>query len=328
MTITPTAFASPVTNPATGGSGFPVPYVSTSSYQFAPTAIDTTSLVPGGSDAAQQRALADTLARASAWADRICFGMDAASKGASLCATSTVETDLVRIINGEARLVCDYKPIISVTGVDIGADAASLTTVGSSVASRIRFGRRTIYVPLNAFTGPNGDRLPFPLGVASGSRWQVVWQYVNGYPHTSLAATVSAGASSLTVAPTDGGTGLLGIIPGVTQMTLVDGADTEQFTVATVSGTTITTVNPLLYTHTKPGAPDFLPVTCMPSDVTEAVILLATTLIKTRGDNSLVLAEVAEPRQLKQYAGDEFTDLGVAMQMLAPFRVRVKAARH
>lgn len=316
----PIPFATAAVNPAVGGAGVPVTYVSNSQYAFAPTAMDVADLVPNGSNQQQAESLAGVLGRASAWADRYCFGADPAAKGASLAATISVEAAYLRPLGGSLRLACDYKPIVSVVGVDVGFGPTSVQSIGPSAAASLRFGRRTIYVPacdLPAFTG----RVPFP----QTPKVYVVWSYVNGYPHTSLAATVSEGATVLPVAATDGGSTVLGVVPG-TRLTIVDGAFTETVTVTAVNGTSLT-VTALANTHTLPDSPDFLPVTAMPQDVAQAVIFLATALIKTRGDNSLVLDEITEPRQIRPSAGDEFSDVGMARQLLAPYRVRIKSGR-
>lgn len=317
----PAAFTTAAVNPAVGGAGVPVAYVSNSQYQFAPTSMDVADLVPGGTNQQQAQALADVLARASGWADRYCFGADPAAKGSSLAATVSVESAYQRVLGGSLRLACDYKPIVSVLGVDVGFDPSSVSSIGSPVAGSLRFGRRTIYVP--AWSLP-GFAARTPYGPVAPKVY-AVWSYVNGYPHTTLAAPATAGADTLTVAATDGGTTPLGVLPG-SRLSIVDGPATEQVTVSAVSGTTLT-VSPLTYPHTPPDAPDFVPVTAMPADVSQAVIFLATALIKTRGDNDLVLDDITEPRQVKPAAGDEFTDVAVAKQLLNPFRVRVKSAR-
>lgn len=219
MTIlpyTPTPFTTPVANPAIGGSATPYPYVSISQFNFAPTGVDTDDLVVGGAAVDSAQALADTLRSASAWADRIVFGADPAAKGASLCATLSVEVAEVPILKGELRLVCDYKPIIQVNGVDIGPNMANLSSIGSSVASSIRIGRRTIYVPLYGVSVRNNDVGNPNLYYGWPGKYVAVWSYVNGYPHTQLVGDIETGETSCTVQPTDGGTGLLGVIPNQT----------------------------------------------------------------------------------------------------------------
>ena len=321
---TPTTFSSPIVNPSVGGSGTPYPYVSPSEFQFAPTAVDTLNLVPGGTAQDQTQSLSDTLGRASAWADRFLFGADPASKGASLCATLSIETVRTKVLNGELRLICSYRPIIQVNGVDIGASMSSLSTIGSAAAAATRIGMRTIYVPMIGIPVRSGDTgTPNPIQ-SLGGHYTAVWSYVNGYPHTELASDITSGTSSCTLLPTDGGTGLLGVIPGFTQFTIVDGANTEQFTVATVNGTTVTSSAPFQFSHTLPTAPDFIPVTTLPKDVSLAVIYLATAIIKTQGDSGLVLAELTEPKSVSKFSGDEFSDVAIAMRLLQPYRIHTK----
>jgi hypothetical protein len=312
----PATFASPAINPAVGGAGFPVPYVSNSQFAFAPTAMDIANLVPGGTLADQARSLGNVLARASAWADRYCFGAVPAAKGASLVATTTVQTAMIRRhLGAPIRLVCDYKPILSVIGVDLGPSPTSLASIGQAGAASLWFGRRTIYLPESVLT-PMGRN---PIAATT----YAAWSYVSGYPHTALAASVEAGATTITVAATDGAGGVLGIFPG-TQLTITDGAATETVTVTELTGTVLT-VTPLAHPHTVATAPDFVPVTAMPADVIQAVIFLAMALIKSRGDNSMVLASLTEPNEVKSSAGDEFTDVGYAKELLHPYRIRIKS---
>lgn len=316
---TPSAFTAPAVNPAIGGAGVPLAYVSNSQFGFAPTAMDVSNLVPGGTLAAQAASLSMVLARASAWADRMCFGSDPAAKGASLAATASVQSATVRVHGDHVTLICDYKPLLSVTGIDIGPDPSTAVGIGTA-ASRLRFGRRSIFVPVSAVA-------PVPTTLPGAARsLYAVWSYVSGYPHTSLAADAAQGATSLTVAPTDGAQGVLGVFPG-TRLTVVDGAATETVTVTGVDGTQLT-VSALGSAHTVPPAPDFVPVTAMPAEVSQAVIFLATALIKTRGDNSMVLASLTEPNAVEEQSGDEFTDVELARELLAPYRVRIKSGSH
>ncbi len=329
MTVTPytpTPFAVPTANPAIGAPGVAYPYCSPSEFLAWPTALDTSQLVPGGGPLDQLRALADVMSAASADIDDVCFGLDAASKGASLVATLSIESAAVKVIQGQLRLVCDYKPIIQVNAVDIGFAMSNLASIGAALAGEITFGVRTIYVPLGtaAIFSPILGALSAPAPTSNGTVMQVVWSYVNGYPHTELAANVTAGATTVEVLPTDGGTGLLGIVPNVTRLTIRDGANTESFTVSGVSGTTLTSATPLQYAHAVPEQPDFLPVTAMPNAIKTSCIYTAMYLIKTRGDNALMLQEISEPQKMSKYPGDEFSDLTYARDLLTPYRIRSK----
>lgn len=327
---TPTTLTTPIINPAVGGYGAPIPYISNSVYSFAPTAMDVSNLVQGGNTQAQEQALYDTIRRASGWADRYCFGADPAAKGASLAATLSVESAYVKVLRGELRLVCDYKPIIDVRGIDVGLDPANVQSIGSTMAASVRVGRRTIYVPYAQvfWNGPPPTDTPtVSLPVNAGDRLYVVWSYTNGYPHTKLAASIGANTNQCSLTATDGAGGLLGVYPG-TQMTIVDGGNTETFTVQSVTAgattATVTATANFATTHNLPAAPDFLPVTALPDDVRAAIIFLATSLIKTRGDLSVVLDEMQEPRERQASAGDIEDDVAYAMELLDPYRIRVK----
>jgi hypothetical protein len=332
---TPSQFPAAVVNPATGSIGAPpIPYVSVSEYTFAATAMATKSLNPGGTAQQNTQSLADTIRRASRWADAICFGADASSKGASLAASLSVETAKVRVLSGEIRLVCDYRPIVAVTGVDIGPDMSSLAGVDSSTAAQMRIGRRTLYVPCVPTWVSNGAWTPSPFGMTG---WlTAVWSYVNGYPHTQLAQNVAASATSCVVAATDGSGGLWGTYPASgafpgTALTVTDGAATESVFVAAIAANTPSagfatlTTSPFANAHTVPAAPDFLPVSAIPADIHQAVISLTTMLIKTRGARAMVMPAVAggspagSTKQSLAQAG-ALEDWDIASQLLRPYR--------
>ena len=327
----PTAFATPVVNPFVGSTGaYPIPYLSSAEYISAPTAMDTSHLLPTTDAAAQAQALADTIRRASAWADNYCFGADAASKGASLAASLSVEAARFRIKGGELRLICDYKPILEVVGVDVGFAPNAVSSIGPSLASMLIIGRRTITVPFGGGMVMRTNDTPgaVPTGYRGGSVY-AVWSYVNGYAHTQLAADVAAAATSCVVTATDGNGGLFGVYPG-TQLTLPDGVNTETVVVSAVTpGTTTTTIatSPFANAHTVPGSPGFLPVTTIPQDVTQAVISLTTMLIKTRGARALVMPQTPGgkvDRQAFAQAG-ALEDWDIATGILSKYAIRTKS---
>ena len=332
----PTVLATPAINPAEGSSGAnPVPYISTSEYLYAPTAMATGTLVPGKTTADQTQALADTIRRASAWADRLCFGADPASKGASLAASLSVESIWTTVKQGELRLICDYKPILELVGCDLGNDPSSVTSIGT-LSSGVRFGRRTIYVPFWGLPFRSGDSAPNTPPIPSTyGRMYAVWSYVNGYPHTQLVDSVTAGATSCVVSATDGNGGLWGVYPASgafagTELTIYDGQYTETVYVQGVTtGTTTTTLTTSAFAnaHTVPTAPDFIPVSAVPSDVHQAVISLTTMLIKTRGARALVLPNNIGGQANKQSLGQAgvLEDWQIAEMLLTPYRIRMKA---
>lgn len=328
----PTPLATPILNPSIASVDAPAfPYISVSQYTFAPTAMAVNSLVKGGTDAQNTQALADTIGRASSWANLICFGSDASGSQASLAASLSVQAGYMPVRGGEVRLVCNYKPVIEVIGIDTGASPALLASIGPSAASMVRIGSRTIYVPaMSGFlTSRPGDSAAF--GVGTNSSVYAVWSYINGYPHTQLAEAIAAGTTSCTVKATNGAGGLFGVYPG-TQMTIADGGNTETITVTGITAngtTTILTTTPFLYNHLVPAPPDFLPVSALPAGVVQAVISLTTCLIKTRGARAMVLPTLpggAPTRQAFAEAG-ALEDWDIALKILTPYRIHLKGNR-
>ena len=317
----PTPFATPIINPRVGGFGLPYPYISVSQYRFAPTAMDTENLVPDGDEAAQTQALADTIRRQSSEMDIYCFGADPAAKGASLCATQTVDAAYVKILGGELRLVCDYHPIMELDSLAVGVDPSSMTPIDQSAAARIRFGVTTIFLPSTALlVSGNGPAPLIPTFRTLNNRVYVIWSYISGYAHTILAESADAGDTSIIVAPTTPSGGLCGTYPG-TQFRISDGELTEIVTVESITGTTVSLVSPLAHAHTVPDSPDFIPVTTLPSSVEEAAILLTTAGIKSRGDEGLILSEVDQAdREAKGNYDNGAEDTARAWEKLDPFR--------
>jgi len=297
----------------------------------APTGINTSTLVPSTDASVQLQALAAVIRRASSWADQICFGADVSANGASLAASLVVESVNTRIKNGNLRLVCDYRPIVQVVGIAVGPYPGSVAPISPTQAQQVRISRRTITVPWmpSYLAGRPDDSIGFiPVGTA-GSVY-AVWSYVAGYPHTQLVANATAGTTTIQVASTDGQGGVWGLFPG-TQLTIVDGGDTEQVTVlaspTAVSNTVAElTVTPLLNAHTVPSAPDFLPVTALPPAVHQAVISLTSVLIKTRGTRALTMPEIPGTRPSSQMLAQAgaLEDYKIAEKLLENYRVRVR----
>lgn len=312
---TPTPLAVPIINPGVGGTGAsPIPYISNSEYTFAPTAIDAAHLIPGGDATANTQALADTIRRASRWVDSMCFGSDPAGKGVSLAASLSVESVKTRVKTGELRLICDYRPIQQVVGIDVGFDRSTASSIGPAIAAATRIGRRTIYVPIAGpyALGRSGDApTQLPRGGRPGGALYAVWSYVNGYPHTQLAADVEEGATTCSVNSTDGAGGLWGVFPSSgsflgTELNVIDGQATERVFVqdAALNGATTTlTTSPFANAHTLPTAPDFIPVTAIPEDVHQAAIFVTTFLIKTRGVRGVTMPTIPGGRAGGQATG-------------------------
>jgi len=315
--FSPTPFTSTVVAPVTASLFRRVSYCSPSEFRFAPTAVATMDLVQGSTNAADQTAsLAQVLARASSWADLICFHRSDGSLQASL----TTESDWVKPkADGSLCLVCNFKPVTEVVGLGVGSTPSGLGNVTSSTAADIWIDGPVIWVPSSWSVSANTT---FPRPIGYNASLYAVWQYISGYPNTSLTANVAQGATTITVSPsTVGGTTVAGIYPG-SPLTIVDGAETETVVAsAAPTGLTVSLASGTAYAHNVPAAPDFIRVTAMPAAATEAVILLAACLIKTRGTRAMQMphAPGQMPRRpMLAQAGAE-AEYDMACKLLSPF---------
>jgi len=93
------------------------PYITTTEYLNAPTAMDVSNLIPGGDAQVQIDALQETIGRASSWIDQFTCGA-----WGSLAATQNVENARVWG-NRYGQLIVHpkYWPILSVDAFSFGA---------------------------------------------------------------------------------------------------------------------------------------------------------------------------------------------------------------
>lgn len=114
-------------------------------------------------------------------------------------------------------------------------------------------------------------------------------QYENGYAHTALADEATAGTTTLTVASTIGMTSLAAGLTTAHQtpyLSILDGNQSEDVVVESISGSTLTLASDLAFAHSTSAI-----VTAIPWDVQEWTIALATELIKTRDVGGLTMDE-------------------------------------
>jgi hypothetical protein len=317
-----TAWTSPVVAPSAVTSLNRVPYLSVSDFRNAPTGIDLTSLLPsGGTNVQQDVAIAQKIAQASGAIDSHTMG-----RMGTLCASQNQEGPVVvRVIPsgpqaGMVPLICAYKPILEVDAVSLGTPGClTATTPQQAVGLYIR--ETIIYFP--AFIPGPGVQSTFPGNYGAwGAGWgplQAQWLYVNGYPHSPLAASVAAGAEAVELEST------LGCYTG-TPMTIYDGQYTEEIQVATVSGKILTLAYPLEFNHTPPSLPNEIYVSALPADIREACILWTTGLIKERGSDGMVLAGYEPPAATHRTtagSGGSVTDVDIEMakDLLRHYRV-------
>jgi hypothetical protein len=163
-------------------------------------------------------------------------------------------------------------------------------------------------------TIPVGGSGPSSFQRFTGKQYATV-SYLNGWANTTLKANGNAGATSITV------TAALGIMPGQ-QLNLMNTNNSEIVTVdpAYIPSNTATNVlipltTPLIGTYTAGDT-----VTNMPQEIKQAVILIAKSLIKTRGSESIVLASVtSQPDHVNREEPGVSSDMEFAEFLLSDY---------
>lgn len=274
------------------------PYITAAEFKASATGVDVTQLVPGGTSAENAAALVTKIARASSYADNLCHKV--------LAATLDTQSGCYRLRpDGTIRVPLDNTPIIAVVSVSLGYRAGQLTPLGD--LSGIGFRKKSIAIPVTGLSlgGTAGPGVP----ARAGQVFATV-QYVNGWANTTLTAPAAAGDLSVTVAQP------LGMFPGL-PVQLYDGASTEPAVVsaAYVQGSaTVPLAAPLGFAHTAGVA-----VSALPPFVKEAVVLLTTALIKTRGAESVVMGAMeAEPEKAEKIEAGGLEEFDLAVDLLSP----------
>lgn len=272
------------------------PYITRAEFEAAPTALDISDLIPNGTQAQQDQALDDTILRASSWCDSICRQV--------LAATTDIEREWYKVDrNGSVRVPLRYKPVLEVTAVRLGTKPSSM--VALTDFSDVVVKRNSVEIPVFSFSPPS--LIAPPGGIQIGSRVLVDVTYINGWVNTTLAAGVSAAATSLTVAKS------LGIYAG-SQFTVFDGPLTEVVTVANtyVAGsTTVPLTTGLAHAHVAG-----VSISNLPSRVKEAAILLTSVLVQTRGNDAIILEAMENPGRMSTSYGAQGNNVELAKAML------------
>lgn len=265
--------------------GHVVPYITVDQLERSPVSSQLRKLVPDQSDGDRYAELDRIIRRASS--------MINGEVRQNLAATVDTEIGRVRVSAcGDLRLHTRSNPIVSVLSVSVGTDPSNLTPLPDLSNLVVEPWRITI---------PGTS-----LSWRPDSRLWARWEYINGYPVTTLTAPATEGDVSVTV---DDATG---IVAGRTLLTVQDGMCTEQFTPTAVSGNTLT-VPPLASSHIAR-----VGVTALPDVIEEATLLLISRLHDTW---SLTMNQVSMDgngsKKPKNGPARALCDAGV---MLAPFR--------
>lgn len=313
--FSPSSFSTTYVVPQAAESTVQIPYISVSEYQAAPTAVATGALFPNGTAAQSQQVLADTILRASDWVDEItCHAGDG-----TLVATVNTDSAWVTGKNAQLRLISRFRPILEVQGIALGPNPAQMQSLtinpGLSVDGKI------ITIPATTATATEGDYLPQIVAGYSG-KWYAIWNYVNGFPVSYLAASVAKGATSIQLQPTVGSSGLCGIYAG-TGLTITDGVNTETVVAsAAPTGTTVTLQAGTAFAHTLPTAPDAIKVSALPRAIEQACISLTSALIKVRGTRARVMptgAGSGAPAKEALIQSGGMADYEIACKLLKPY---------
>lgn len=273
------------------------PYITAKEFAAYPTGVTVSQLVPGASAAVNADALNQQILAASGWADSIC--------AQTLAATVETVADWFLLQKGYISIVADQTPVIQVNSISYGAIDNQQAL---SNWSQVSINSKVVQFPITTF--PTSSN-PYSVPVRYGSDVWCVMEYVAGYANALTVAQAAAGQNTLNMTDT------LGIAAGMA-VTIYDPGKTEVITIQSIdsTGTIITTVGPLLFEHdagTSVGA--------LPASIKEAVVLLTTSLIKSRGSDAIVLPSMRAQPSSEQAV---VTPSGAAERrkaeaMLAPF---------
>ena len=276
-------------------------YLTPAEYRASKLGISVNDLVPGGNQATQDAALVTLIARASAWADRIC--------NQPLGADLHTEDAWARV-NRDGYLVVPvrYWPVTELVSARVGASVSTAASVVSG--TDIRIGATTIALPVATTISYVGNQPPQRYGI--GSRLYVSLTYVSGWPATTLATSASAGASAIVVGSN------LGIYAG-TQLLVADGTSSETVTVAATPTTSTVAVSvPLGFAHTA-STTNPVGVSALPQDIKQAVTHLVNVFIRSRGTTAIEMADITqEPTKVLSGEAGMSTDLALATCILSP----------
>lgn len=285
-------------------NNFGTPYLTLAEYKNAPTNIDIDNLVYNSIDPlAQDTELSNVIARASSWIDTYCNQI--------LGATKETETQRNRIRNdGTIRFHPRYNPIVALTALAFGTNPDFLTQVPDCSVCWLE--NQQVIFPFGTQSYNQSGTGPVVFGSSnySGAEVFLKYTYINGYANTLIAVAEQL-ATSLTVV--DG----TGITAGQT-LKIYSGMNAETVTVANTyvfGSETVPLTKPLLYTHTAGTS-----ISALPPAIKEAAILVTTSFLKVRGDNSMVMSVGSTPGQAVEGAQNIGTELALAQELLKPYR--------
>jgi hypothetical protein len=293
------AAVSPITQFQSGS------YLTLQEYKNAPTAIDYSNLVAGGTSQQQDAELAAVIQRASSWIDIYV--------NQPLIAQNFTEQSRTRITQ-EGYLVIspDYNNVVALNSLSYGVVPTNLVTVPPASLANCWFEKSQVIYPLSqlGLTYSSQGPLSFGFPPSTRSRIYASYNYTAGYCN-GLISTATAGQTSFTMIDP------IGLTPG-TVVNIYDGASTEQVVVSptyTYGSSTVMITSPLQFAHAAG-----VSVGNMPQAIKQAAILVTTDFLKVRGDNSLTMAVTTRASSGPSVQSIIGSDIELAKQLLAPFR--------
>ena len=293
------AAVSPITQFQSGS------YLTLQEYKNAPTAIDYSNLVAGGTSQQQDAELSAVIARASSFIDIYV--------NQPLIAQNFTEQSRTRITQ-EGFLVIspDYNNVVALNSLSYGVVPTNLVTVPAASLVNCWFEKSQVIYPLSqlGLTYSSQGPLSFGFPPSTRSRIYAAYNYTAGYCN-GLISTATAGQTSFTMIDP------IGLTAG-TVVNIYDGASTEQVVVSptyTYGSSTVNITTPLAYTHASG-----VSVGNMPQAIKQAAILVTTDFLKVRGDNSLTMAVTTRANSGPSVQDIIGSDLALAKELLAPFR--------
>lgn len=225
--------------------GHTVPYLTVAQLDRSPISNQLQQLVPQSSPLDRDTEMARIILRLSSMIND--------EVGQNLAATVDTEAGWVRVDDyGNLNIYTRSNPIVEVRSLEVGPSPTQLTAITDLS---------------NLVLDP--WRITVPGGGRPGSRLWARFVYVNGYPVTTIAAPVSAGATSVTVKDATG------VIAGTSVLTVNDGQSEEVVVPTAVTGNVLT-VPALEFAH-----PAGVGVSELPATIEEATLLLISRLHDT-----------------------------------------------
>lgn len=263
------------------------PYATAAEFNAYPTGVNAMEIVPGASQAVLSDTLAQLLIEASSEADGICNQV--------LACTTEVEYGRRRVnAAGNLNIPTNQFPIVEVDAVTAGPTGGTPMILDPSKGWLEN--RNVFAIPYAGLTDS---------GYGSGSVMAQI-TYLAGYANALTMATASQGATALVV------NSVLGMQPGMT-LRVYDPGVSENVTVASVSGQTVTLTGPLANAH-QVG----VGVSALPAAIREAVILLTAVKIKAKASQATVFPGIpsGQPAGHADPSGEQFE---AAMDLLNPY---------